>query len=926
MKLSSNLLPLVVTVALLLVACGKADVSDVEHVQLAKQYQADGDFRASLIELKNALQQNPRNTEARLLLGELYVLLGNGAAAEKELQRAKDLGVTGPFVERLGIRAMLLQQQYGEVLEVLPGKAFASLPEFQALRGEALFGLGKRADAEAVFRAILKEQPDAPGALMGLARVSLAAKEAEVASEAVRQLLSLDPENAEAWLLKGDLARMNKQDAEALSAYQRSIDLLPPTVTTRVGITARARLTRMFLIQGKLAEAKELVDYLLKAVPKHPVSNYLAALLAYEKGDYAESRDYLVKVMKAAPDHIPGLFLLGSVNFSLGSLEQAEVQLARVVTERPQLVPARMMLAAIRLRQAESGDALAILEPALAHRPRDARLLAMAGQAALREGDLEGSRQYFEQAIAEQPGDAGLRAQLAMLYMAEGNDAQAILELEQAVVTGDAPAKEQSMLALAYLKHKDFGKAVEVARDLAEVHPENAYPQNLLGVIFSAKGDMRQARDAFTNALRLDPLFSAAALNLARLDVLEGRLESARARLDAVLLDDMNNISALLALAQLADAENDREQAVTWLEKARAVDATALVPRLLLARYYARTGKLDRARKIAREAEAIDAQDPRVLLELGSVELESQEAGAAAETFERLVEIAPGEQAYYALGVARFRANDIKGAESALKTALELHPANIKAASLLVLVEVKAGRFDDALETANEIKRRFPKSPAGHELEGDVHAYQQQNAKAASAYARAREMGGGTRVLLKEATARRQSQGNAAVISLLESWMKAHADDAAAHYALALAYSADGQTGTAEKEYRRLLEKNPAYVPALNDLAWLLAQDARLEEAGDLAGKAHELRPDSGPVLDTLGWIRLKQGDTKAALGLLRQAAEKLPAVGDVQYHLAVALAKSGKKAESRKILERLLDADQAFPSRDEAQKLLGSL
>ena len=907
-------------------ACGKTEISDVEHVQRAKQFQSEGDFRASLIELKNALQQNPKNAEARLLLADLYVLLGNGAAADKELQRARGLGVSGAYIEQLNIRAKLLQKKFDEVLVALVDGELDSQPEFQALRGEALLGLGKIDEAEEVFRSILKQNPDEVGALLGLTRIALASKDSEAAAGTLQTLLKLEPENAEVWLLNGNVARLDKDDAEALAAYQRTIELLPLTITTRTGIKARTNLIRILLIQGKFAEAKEYVDYLLKAQPKHPISNYLAALLAYEKGDYAGSRDYLLQVNKVSPEYLPGLFLLGSVNFNLGNLEQAEVQLVRVVAERPSLMPARMMLAGIRLRHAESSEVLDILEPVLVQRPHDARLLAMAGQAALREGDLETGRHYIKKAVAEQPSDSSLRTQLAMLYLAEGNDAQAIEELERAVKSGKAPGREQSMLALAYLKQKNFDKALQVARDLVKVNPDSAYPQNLLGIILGAKGDIRQAKDAFAKALQLDPKFSSAALNLARLDVQEGRLDRARERLDAVLLHNENDVSAMLALAQLADAENDREQALEWLEKVRAADPTAMGPRLVLIRYYSRVGKLDRAREIAREAETIDSRNPQTLLALGRIELGSKEFSAAVKTFGKAVELSPDAQAYYFLGMAQFRTNDADAAEASLKQALKLQPGHLQAASLLVLLDVKAGRIEDALRVTSGIKQHFPKSPAGFVLEGDIRTRQKQSTKAASAYAKARELGGGTRVLLKEVAALNRSQGSTAAIALLEKWMKINKDDVTAHYALAAAYSSDDKMDDAAMEYRRLLQENPEYVPALNDLAWLLNQNGKPEEAITFATKAYDLQPGSGPVLDTLGWIRLQQGDIKVALGLLRQAAEKMPEARDVQYHLAAALAQSGKKAESREILERILGTELVFSARQEAQRLLGSL
>ena len=257
---------------------------------------------------------------------------------------------------------------------------------------------------------------------------------------------------------------------------------------------------------------------------------------------------------------------------------------------------------------------------------------------------------------------------------------------------------------------------------------------------------------------------------------------------------------------------------------------------------------------------------------------------------------------------------------------MKLQPGNLQTVSLSVLLDVKAGRIDDALRGVTDIQRQKPKSPAGFELEGDIHASQKQYAKAASSYSRARKLGSGTRVLLKEAIAVQKSQSSGASIQLLEKWLKEHSDDVVAEYALATAYSAEGRQKDAMSQYEKLLKKSPKHVPALNDLAWLTFANQKPEKALKLAEKAYDLSPHNGPVLDTLGWVKLQQGQTKQALGMLRQAAEKMPEIEDVQYHLAVALARSGKKSEARKILERILGKERSFPARREAQQLLNNL
>ena len=68
-------------VLLALAACGKGDPSAL--IASAKSYLAKGDYPASIIQLKSALQEAPDNPEARFLLGKALLDSGNPSGAEK---------------------------------------------------------------------------------------------------------------------------------------------------------------------------------------------------------------------------------------------------------------------------------------------------------------------------------------------------------------------------------------------------------------------------------------------------------------------------------------------------------------------------------------------------------------------------------------------------------------------------------------------------------------------------------------------------------------------------------------------------------------------------------------------------------------------------------------------------------------------------
>ncbi len=52
----------------------------------------DGDYTGAIVQLKNSLQGNSTDAQSRLLLGRAYLAVGAGAAAEKEILKARGDG------------------------------------------------------------------------------------------------------------------------------------------------------------------------------------------------------------------------------------------------------------------------------------------------------------------------------------------------------------------------------------------------------------------------------------------------------------------------------------------------------------------------------------------------------------------------------------------------------------------------------------------------------------------------------------------------------------------------------------------------------------------------------------------------------------------------------------------------------------------
>ena len=90
---------------------------------------------------------------------------------------------------------------------------------------------------------------------------------------------------------------------------------------------------------------------------------------------------------------------------------------------------------------------------------------------------------------------------------------------------------------------------------------------------------------------------------------------------------------------------------------------------------------------------------------------------------------------------------------------------------------------------------------------------------------------------------------------------------------------------------------DPGHVGARNDLAWLLAEEGQdLDTALALALAAQRLDP-SPDVLDTLGWVYLKRGESAEAVKAFEQAVEKRPDSASMRYRLADRAQPGGRQA-----------------------------
>ena len=275
---------------------------------------------------------------------------------------------------------------------------------------------------------------------------------------------------------------------------------------------------------------------------------------------------------------------------------------------------------------------------------------------------------------------------------------------------------------------------------------------------------------------------------------------------------------------------------------------------------------------------------------------------------------------------AQFLSDQYDAAKTTLNRILDVQPTNALANRTLVELHMRRKDADAALSAADKAAEVVP--ILGLQLRAEVLRNTNRIDRAIEEM-RAGMAKYGVSVLAQQ-TFRLLIEGKQKeeAKELLTSWLVDHPDDPEVLQLLSSAQIRDEQYEAAavylERAYS-LLPNNPL---TLNNLAWI-RYELKRPGAVAVARRAYRLAPNNPAIADTLGWILVREGDVEEGLKLLYTANEAAPNIGDITYHLAFALEKSGKPQEAIAVLEPALKdgSEIAFDQDgDNAKALLSKL
>ena len=911
---------LVLTAAALLGAC-RGDSED-KLLESAQAFMAKKEYKSATIQLKTLLQRNGNSANARYLLGKALLETGDPAGALVELRKARELGHPEEQVAPETARAMLITGEHARVVSQFAASVLAT-PAAQADLSTSVavaYAVSGQLDKakESLARALRASPQFAPAVILQ-ARLKAGENDLEGALKLLDEVLAREAGNERAGTLKGELLWRGKRDeAGALASLRKVLGNVPNAVSAHVAVIA------IHAEQGRLAEVKTQFEALKKAAPNHPDTLYLEGQIALQDGDAQKARDLAARLLKAMPENARVQMLAGAADFRLGALNQAEGYLTRALRAMPQHMGTRLLLVQTYLRTSQPAKALEVLGPALESKQADGAVFALAGEAHMLAGDAKRADQMFQLAAKASPTDPRVRTTLALAQYARGETQPAIDALEAIAAADSTGTRADLALITTRLRGNDMAGALKAVDALQRKMPERALPELLRGRLMLVKKDTAAATIAFEAALKKEPKFVPAASALAALDLVAGRNDAARKRLQDLVALDPGSVQARMALADVVGRTGGTGAEVGQIFAA-AVKAspTQPQPRLLYIDHLLRQGDAQAALIAAQEGVAAVPGNNDLQSALGRAQLGAGDARQAVGTFGQLAAKNPTEAVYQLrVAEAHVQNKDLAAARTALRRALELEPDSFAAKRGLAALALQQERPDEARVIARELQKAKPGDVGGYQLEGDVERQLRNWPAAVAAYRKAFGIARSTDLAIRLHQALFAGGQRAEADRVAADWQKEHPKDFGFSYYLGDLAMSRADFAVAEKHYRAVLDAQPRNALALNNVAWLLAKQGK---AGGtpLAEQANQILPNRPQLMDTLATTLAAEGELKRALEVQKRAVQLERSDPNLRLNLARMHLKAGEKPQARAELEDLARLGERFRAQAEVTELL---
>ncbi len=468
-----------------------------------------GDFESAERILKQAVQADPKNCEARLLLGQAYFKLDRFDQAISAF--AGLLALENDNVEallQLGILYRLKNRPEDAITAL--DRAIKLAPQKSELHyhlGMVLRQVGKFMKARENFERAIELNPNEVLAYNALGTVLGKLGRPEEAIEVLWKGLQADPNNPSLHYNYGqNLEALGRMD-EALSEYETAVKIRPSwqdAVNTlgmaynKTGASARAIeiFNRLISQNPKNLEARINLGEAFSQLGRtdEAVTAFRGALeidqgstraalglesLLEKAGALTDALDQLLRLEKVVPDNEEVKYHLGRLYFSLGYFPEAIGALRAILSTNARNLQALRLLGSVYLKSGNPKAARECFSRLLAADPTALEFRLDLAEIHKQAGDFNAALGEVKAYLEQRPEDPKARLELGRIYAARGNDEHALQIFKEQVQRHPSDAEALTELSKHYQKMGNREKAVQIMDSLINLRGQRGNSEDI---------------------------------------------------------------------------------------------------------------------------------------------------------------------------------------------------------------------------------------------------------------------------------------------------------------------------------------------------------------------------------------------------------------------------------------------------------------
>jgi putative PEP-CTERM system TPR-repeat lipoprotein len=497
----------------------------------------------------------------------------------------------------------------------------------------------------------------------------------------------------------------------------------------------------------------------------------------------------------------------------------------------------------------------------------DAVALMASAKQYMDKRDFSASVIQLKNVLQKTPDSGEARYLLGLSLLELGDVVAAQIELDKAVALGFASDGLQLALARTALAKGEADKLLQRFGTTALSTPRaQAELRALIGTAYLARARPDDARQAFDEALALDASNVTAHLGAARLAAARQDPVEALLRVEQALSAAPASVPALLLKAELLAVLSRHDAAESAYRAAIDAAPVQVVPRLALIMHLLTAGSPEKAAAELAEMEKAAPRDSRTFYAKALVLVQQQKFPAAKEAVLQVLKAAPEHVPSLTLaGIASLNTGALAEAESHLRKAVFVAPQTLGAKRLLVTTHLRMGKIDVALGEVRDLLK-VSQDPSTLALAGEAHLASGDVAGAAWHYEQAKALAPKDAAVRTRLGLVRFAAGEPErAIGELEAASAVDANDYQADLALIANYLRKRDADRTLAAVQTLERKQPE-----NPLTYNLKGGALILKK-DLAGaranfeRSLKLQPAYMPAVNNLARLDLRDNDPAAA-------------------------------------------------------------